>query len=129
MWYAYGAALIVMGVLDALWLGVIARDFYRHEIGDLMAAEINKLPAAMFYFGYPAGLVMLALQPAPESMAMAAWRGALVGLVAYGTYDLTNLATLRHWSPTMALADVAWGAFASALAATAAFYAFKRFAV
>jgi uncharacterized membrane protein len=126
MWYAYGAALVVMTALDALWLGLVARDFYRHEIGDLMAAEVNKLPAALFYFGYPAGLVMLALQPAPESVAMAAWRSALVGLVAYGTYDLTNLATLRHWSPTMALADVAWGTFASTLAGTAAFYAMKR---
>jgi uncharacterized membrane protein len=123
---AYSVAFIIMALLDALWLGVVARDFYRQEIGELMAAEVNKLPAALFYVGYPAGLVMLALHPAPDSVAMAAWRSALVGLVAYGTYDLTNLATLRHWSVTMAIADIAWGTLASALAGTAAFYAMKR---
>ena len=129
MWYGYGAALLVMGVLDAVWLGFIARDFYRREIGDLMAAEVHKLPAALFYFGYPAGLVALALQPLPEGPFMAARRGALLGLVAYGTYDLTNMATLRQWSPTLALADIAWGTFASALAATAAYHAMQRAAV
>lgn len=124
--YGYGAALLVMGVLDALWLGVVARDLYRREIGELMAANVRILPAALFYFGYPAGIVALALQPQPESMAMAAWRSALVGLVAYGTYDLTNMATLRQWSVTLTLADIAWGAFASALAGTAAFAAMQR---
>jgi uncharacterized membrane protein len=129
MWYGYCAALLVMGVLDAVWLGFIARDFYRRELGDLMAAEVHKLPAALFYFGYPAGLVALALQPLPEGPFMAAWRGALLGLVAYGTYDLTNMATLRQWSATLALADIAWGTFASALAATAAYHAMQRAAV
>ncbi len=122
----YGAALLVMGVLDALWLGVIARDLYRRELGELMAANVRVVPAALFYLAYPAGLVALALQPQPESMSMAAWRSALVGLVAYGTYDLTNMATLRQWSVTLTLADVAWGAFASALAGTAAFAAMQR---
>jgi uncharacterized membrane protein len=122
----YGAALLVMGVLDALWLGVIARDLYRRELGELMAAQVRILPAALFYLAYPAGLVALALQPQPESMSMAAWRSALVGLVAYGTYDLTNMATLRQWSVTLTLADIAWGAFASALAGTAAFAAMQR---
>jgi uncharacterized membrane protein len=126
VWVGYGAALLVMGVLDALWLGVIARDLYRREIGDLMAANVRILPAALFYLGYPAGIVALALQPPPDSMAMAAWRSAIVGLVAYGTYDLTNMATLRQWSVTLTLADVAWGVFASALAGTAAFAAMQR---
>jgi uncharacterized membrane protein len=126
VWYGYGAALVVMGVLDALWLGVIARDLYRREIGELMAAQVRVVPAALFYFGYPAGLVALALQPMPDGIWMAAWRSALLGVVAYGTYDLTNMATLRQWSVTLTLADIAWGAFASALAGTAAFAAMQR---
>lgn len=125
MWLAYGAALIVMAVLDAVWLGLVAREFYRDEMGELLAPQVRKLPAALFYLAYPAALVALALQPAPDSMATAVWRSALVGLVAYGTYDLTNLATLRHWSVTLALADVAWGTLASAAAGAAAFYAMK----
>jgi uncharacterized membrane protein len=125
-WIGYGAALVVMGVLDAAWLGFIARDFYRHELGSLLSADVRLLPAALFYLGYPAGLVTLALYPQPEGPAMAAWRSALVGLVAYGTYDLTNLATLHQWSYTLTLADVGWGAVASALAGTAAFMAMQR---
>ena len=74
VWVGYGAALLVMGVLDAVWLGFIARDLYRRELGDLMAANVRVVPAALFYLGYPAGLVALALQPLPESMSMAAWR-------------------------------------------------------
>ncbi len=124
--YGYGAALLVMGVLDAVWLGFVARDFYRNEAGEMLAEEVRKLPAALFYCAYPAGLVTLALQPEPAGPASAAWRSALVGLVAYGTYDLTNLATLRHWSYTLTLADVAWGAFASAVAGTAAYFAMQR---
>jgi uncharacterized membrane protein len=125
-WIGYGAALVVMAVLDAVWLGFVARDFYRHEVGELLSADVRKLPAALFYLAYPAGLVTLALHPQPETVAMAAWRSALVGLVAYGTYDLTNMATLRQWSYTLTLADMGWGALASALAGTAAFMAMQR---
>jgi uncharacterized membrane protein len=67
----------------------------------------------------------LALQPLPEGPSMAAWRGALLGLLAYGTCDLTDMATLRHWGVTLAMADIAWGRFASALAATAAYHAMQ----
>lgn len=125
-WYGYGAALLVMGVLDAFWLGFVAHEFYRQEVGEMMTAQVRKLPAALFYLTYPAGLVTLALHPAPDGPSMAGWRSALVGLVAFGTYNLTNMATLHQWSYTLMLADVAWGAFASALAGTAAFFAMQR---
>jgi uncharacterized membrane protein len=125
-WIGYGVALVVMAVLDAVWLGIVARDLYIHELGALMAPEVRKLPAALFYLAYPAGLVTLALQPQPAGPAMAAWRSALVGLMAYGTYDLTNMATLHQWSVTLTVADIGWGAVASALAGTAAFLAMQR---
>jgi uncharacterized membrane protein len=125
---AYLTALAVMGVLDALWLGLIARDFYQAEMAPLMAEEIRKIPAALFYVGYPAGLVALALMPLPQSMASAAWRSALVGLVAYGTYDLTNMATLRVWSVKLAVVDTAWGMLASCVAGTVAYAVMQRMA-
>jgi uncharacterized membrane protein len=128
-WRGYAAALLVVGVLDALWLGWIARDFYRREFGDLMAEQIRWLPAALFYVGYPAGLVALALLPAhspDQGLGLAVARGALVGLVAYGVYDLTNLATLRHWSVPLAAADIAWGTLVGAAAAGAAWWAMAR---
>jgi uncharacterized membrane protein len=119
-WMAYGAALLAVVLLDGAWLGFIARDLYAREMGELMASEVRKLPAALFYLGYPAGLVALALHPRPAELADAALRGALVGLVAYGTYDLTNRAVVRGFSMKLALVDLAWGTFVSAAAATAA---------
>jgi uncharacterized membrane protein len=123
----YLAALLVMGVLDALWLGVLAKDFYRQEMGAQMADQIRWAPALVFYFVFPAALVALALFPAGQPMAQMIARAALVGLVAYGVYDLTNMATLRHWPLKLALVDVAWGTFASTLAGGGAAWVMQRF--
>lgn len=123
----YLAALLVMGVLDALWLGVLAKDFYRQEIGEQMVEQIRWVPAALFYFAYPAALVALALFPSGQPMGQQIARAALVGLVAYGVYDLTNLSTLRHWPVKLALVDTAWGTFASTVAGAAAAWVGQRF--
>lgn len=123
---SYGVAFLVLGVLDGLWLVFVARDFYQREIGALMLSEVSKLPALLFYLGYPMGLVLLALTPRPDSMALAVARCALLGLVAYGTYDLTNLATLKGWSVRLALVDTAWGAMVSAAAGAAVWWLSKR---
>jgi uncharacterized membrane protein len=123
----YLAALLVMGVLDALWLGVIAKDFYREQIGAQMVEQIRWAPALVFYFAYPAALVALALFPAGQPFSHQVARAALVGLVAYGVYDLTNLSTLRHWPLKLALVDTAWGTFASAAAGAAAAWVAQKF--
>jgi uncharacterized membrane protein len=124
----YLAALLVMGILDALWLGVVAKDFYRAQLGDLMVEQIRWAPALVFYFAFPAALVALALYPAGQPFAAQVARAALVGLVAYGVYDLTNAATLRQWPLKLALVDTAWGVFASSLAGAAAAWTAQRFA-
>lgn len=123
----YFVALLVMGVLDALWLGVLAKDFYRQEMGALMAEQVRWAPALAFYFLYPAALVALALFPAGQPLGMQIARAALVGLTAYGVYDLTNLATLRQWPLRLAIVDTAWGTFASTLAGGVAAWAAQRF--
>jgi uncharacterized membrane protein len=125
-WRGYVAALLVLGVLDALWLGWVARDFYRGEMGSLMAEQVRWAPALLFYLAYPAAVIALALMPAPPTIGLALARSALVGLVAYGVYDLTNMATLRHWSLQLALVDVAWGTAVSACAGGAAWWAMAR---
>ncbi len=119
---AYLVALVAMGVLDALWLGWLARDFYKREIGDMMVESVRIVPAALFYVLYPLGLVYLALQPAPDGLGEAVLRCAVVGLVAYGAYDLSNLATLRGWSTRLVAVDMAWGLVASATAGAAAYW-------
>jgi uncharacterized membrane protein len=125
---SYGVAFLVLGVLDGLWLVYVARDFYQREIGALLLSDVRKLPALLFYLGYPMGLVLLALTPRPDSLGMAVARSALLGLVAYGTYDLTNLATLKGWSLRVAMADTAWGAVVSAAAGAAVWWVGKRWA-
>jgi uncharacterized membrane protein len=123
---AYLAALLVIGALDLLWLGLLAREFYQRELGDLAAAEVRKLPALLVYLLYPAALVLLAVWPTSDTLASAIWRAGLLGLAAYGAYDLTNMATLRHWSVPMAIVDIGWGTFISACAGAAAHQAVHR---
>ena len=119
---AYAVALVVMGALDGVWLGWLAKDFYREQLGPLMTDSVRIVPAAIYYFGFPAVIVYLALLPA-TSLGEAALRSAVLGLAAFGVYDLTNLATLRGYTVTMTLVDMAWGTFASAVGGAAAYRA------
>lgn len=108
---------------DFLWLGIAARDFYASRLGPLLRPEPNWAPALLFYALYAVGLLVLCVRPA---LATGSWRkamgmGGLLGLVAYATYDLSNLATLQGWSLAVTVADIAWGACLSALAALAGY--------
>ena len=118
---AYVAAGVVFLGLDMIWLGYVARDLYRVQMGDLAAPQFQVPPAALFYAIYLAGIVYFAIQPA---LRTGVWQhailpGALLGLVAYGTYDLTNLAVIRNWPPALSFIDLFWGALLTALAAAA----------
>ncbi len=119
---AYAVALVVMGALDGVWLGWLAKDFYVEQLGPLMTDSVRIVPAAIYYFGFPAVIVYLALLPA-TSLGEAALRSAVLGLAAFGVYDLTNLATLRGYTVTMTLVDMAWGTFATAVGGAAAYRA------
>ena len=121
----YLAALAAVGLLDALWLGVIATDWYRAGIGHLMAPSPNVPAAAAFYFLYPVGLVVFAVRPSGGVVARAAGLGALLGFFCYGTYDATSLAVLRDWPLWISLMDVAWGAAVSAAGAAAGAWAMR----
>ena len=122
---AYGAALLTMVVLDALWLGVIAGGFYRDALGPLMADPPNWWAAAAFYLLYPVGLMVFVVGPRLGERASVTnlMYGALFGVIAYATYDLTNLATLRGFPTALALLDMLWGAVITADATGAALIA------
>ncbi|RFO97121.1 DUF2177 domain-containing protein [Rhodoferax lacus] len=126
---AYAAATLLMLTLDGLWLGLLAKDFYQQGLGHLMAESPRWGPALLFYALYPLGLLVFAVLPAGQDtgLAPALLRGALFGLMAYATYDLSNLATLKDWPVLVSVVDVAWGAFASCLATLAARLAYDRF--
>jgi uncharacterized membrane protein len=104
-------ALATFLALDMAWLGVIARSFYRTHLGHLMREDVNWVAAVVFYLIYVLGIVALVVWPAveKESFGQAAGRGALLGLVAYAAYDLTNLATLKGFPGTVAGVDLVWG--------------------
>ena len=122
---AWAATLIVMLLVDGLWLGVIAKSTYQAGIGHLMASQPRLGVAALFYLLYPVGLVVFAVLPgmADGGVPRAALLGALFGLFAYGTYDLTNLSVMRDWPLKISLIDMAWGAFASGLASAGGAFA------
>lgn len=122
---AYGATLLAFLLLDGIWLGVLMAPTYRELLGSLMLEKPLLLPAAVFYGLYVVGCVQFVVLPA-LSWQRAAKMGALLGLVAYGTYDLTNWATLRGWSVQVSLMDWAWGTFATAVACSVGFLVMKR---
>jgi len=111
--------------LDAVWLTFANSRLYQPAIGGLMRGDVDWLAAALFYVVYIAGLVGFCVTPA-RSAALAAWRGAAFGFVAYATYDLTNQATLRGWPWHVTGVDLCWGTFASAVACAAAALATRR---
>lgn len=118
---AYGVAALVMFAVDMVWLRGIAGPWYRQGIGHLMADDVKLWAAALFYLLYPVGLVLFAVHPGlhADGFGRTALLGAAFGFFAYATYDLTNLTTLKGWPIGLAVADIAWGAFASAVAAVA----------
>lgn len=123
----YAAALLTIVVLDALWLGVVARDFYYARLGSLLLERPNWVPAAAFYLIHTLGIVVFVL-PAAGSWSGAVLFGALFGFCVYAAYDFTNLATVRGWPWAVSLVDLAWGAVATAAAAAAAFLAVRAIA-
>jgi len=115
------ATLVVFLAIDMVWLGWIARGFYRAQIGGVMRDDVNWTAALLFYVLFIAGLLVFAVIPALDrSLVRAALVGGFFGLVAYATYDLTNLATLRGFPARVAVADLAWGFVVSALTSAAA---------
>lgn len=122
---AYAGAATVFFALDFLWLGFIAIGFYRSEIGALLLDKPNMAAAGAFYLFYVVGIVGFAVMPAvsAQSWIWALIAGVALGLLAYGTYDMTNLATLKDWSWKVSAVDLLWGGFVSGAAALAGYFA------
>ena len=120
---AWLAAFVAMVVLDGIWLGLVAKGMYQREMGALMADPVRMAPIVAFYLLFPVALVYLTLFNAPSGWLDAIVRGAVLGLAAYGAYDLTNLAIVRDWPLRISMIDWAWGAVICAAAAAAGYAA------
>jgi uncharacterized membrane protein len=124
---AYLAAGLSFGLLDFLWLRWAGPNLYRPALGELLAPSFRAGPAIAFYLLYLAAMVWFAVRPGLElGVPHAVLNGALLGAIAYATYDLTNQATLKLWSTQITLIDIAWGASATALASGIACLAAKH---
>lgn len=124
---AYIAAAVSFGVLDAIWLRWAGPNFYRPNLGELLADSFRIGPALVFYAAYIAGMLWFAVRPGlTAGLGATALNGALLGALCYATYDLTNQATMKVWPVQITVVDIIWGAFATCVAATfAAFIAQK----
>lgn len=120
----YAIALPVFIVIDLIWLGLVAKNFYKDQIGFLMKSDVNWTAAIVFYLLFIVGLVLFVIAPAIEknSWMNALLFGALFGLITYATYDLTNLATLKDWPLLVTFVDLAWGAVLAASVSTVTYF-------
>ncbi|MBL7114724.1 MAG: DUF2177 family protein [Kiritimatiellae bacterium] len=107
----YLACIPIVLILDGLWLGVIARNFYQKHLGYLFAEQFVWGAAAAFYMLHAAGVVYFAVLPSlsEASLPKLILSAALFGLFTYGTYDLTNWATIRDWPAIVVAVDILWG--------------------
>ncbi len=126
---AYLGAFITFCLMDGIWLGIVATEFYFGALGDLLLEKPKWSMAAIFYIGYILGIVYFAIRPAlkTRNFGQVLRDGALLGLLAYATYDMTNMATLKGWSLTVSIVDMIWGMVITGASAAGGYIAARRF--
>jgi uncharacterized membrane protein len=121
----YFISLAAFLAIDMLWLGLVAKNFYRKQLGFLMAPSPNWLAAIIFYLLFILGLLVFVVVPGLKDNDLPATllRAALFGLIAYSTYDLTNLATVKDWPVLVTVVDMIWGTLVSVTVSLVSFLA------
>ncbi|MDN6196204.1 MAG: DUF2177 family protein [Atopostipes suicloacalis] len=123
----YLVTFVVFFIIDLLWLGLLAKDLYRRELGEFMAPKTNWPAAIIFYAIFIAGLIYYAINPA---LASGSWfealkLGAIFGFITYLTYDMTNLATLENWPLKITVIDILWGTSLNSLTSLISFFVIR----
>ncbi len=108
----YGITLLGFFAIDMVWLGFVARGFYKQHLGFLLSDKPNWYAALVFYLLFVAGMLVFAVLPGLQanSVRKALMLGAFFGLITYATYDLTNMATIKNWPTIVTVVDMLWGA-------------------
>ena len=116
-------------IVDIVWLSITVKSVYRPALGGIIRDKPVMWAAVLFYLIYMIGLAILILKPAIDnnSVSQALWTGIIFGIVAYGTYNLTNMATVKNWSPSIVFIDMIWGGFLTGLSSSLAIYFAKLF--
>jgi uncharacterized membrane protein len=120
----YLLTAVAFFAIDFLWLTKFVPKFYRSNLGDILLPKANAVAGAAFYVLYLAGVLAVVVVPAVRagSLGDAVWKGAVVGLISYATYDLTNLATLKGWSAKVSMVDMAWGTALTAVVCLVSYF-------
>ncbi|GAB3516733.1 DUF2177 family protein [Emticicia fontis] len=121
--------LLIFGAIDFLWLGLIAKNLYQQKLGFIMADKFNWVAALIFYLMYVGGILYFVIFPSLNNgnWQTALLKGAILGILCYGTYDLTNMATLKNWPYEIVIIDILWGAFLTGLTSTLSFIIAQKF--
>lgn len=114
---------VIFFPIDYVWLTFMGPRFYFPRLGGLLLEKPRLGIAGAFYLAYVAGIVLFAVLPA-GSILNAALLGAALGFIAYGTYDLTNLSTMKGFTVAVAMVDIAWGSVLTALTAAGGYWLF-----
>jgi len=124
----YALSVPIFFVIDMIWLGFVARNFYQNRLGHLLG-DVNWIAAIVFYLIFLIGLTIFATYPAAIAgkVSQAVLYGALFGFFTYATYDLTNLATLKDWPLSVVFVDIAWGAVLGGAVAGITVYVYQLF--
>ena len=125
---AFAAAAAAFLVIDIAWISLFLGDVYEAQLGSMMRPTASVAAAALFYVGYLAAILYLAVRPAlaDKRIATAALHGAALGAVAYGTYTLTNYAIFAQWSVLLVVSDIGWGTFLTAVCAVVGYLAARE---
>ena len=116
-------------IIDVLWLSITVKSLYRPALGDLLKDKPVMWAAILFYIIYMIGVALIILKPAlaNDSILQALWTGVVLGVVAYGTYNLTNMATVKNWSASIVWIDMLWGGFLTGFSSAVGIYLTKVF--
>ena len=116
-------------LVDVLWLSITVKSLYRPALGSLLKDKPVMWAAVLFYIIYMIGLALIILKPAlvNDSILQALWTGVIFGVVAYGTYNLTNMATVKNWSASIVWIDMLWGGFLTGFSSAVGIYLTKVF--
>jgi len=120
----YLATFGVFFIIDLVWLLVMNSRFYKIQLAGLMSEKVKWLPAILFYLLFIVGVLLLVVLPAVDhgTWLSALLLGGLLGMLCYGTYDLTNLASIKNWPLKVSIVDIIWGTVLSAVVAVTGFF-------
>ena len=115
----YAVTTVIFLGLDAVMLKLHMQPLFKRFLGDQILTDIRIVPAALFYLAYSAGLVFLVSYPALKADSAIIIPAAIIGAMAYGTYEFTSYAIMKSWSPILVANDFVWGTVLTAFSAWA----------